>query len=725
MTENNKVSLFFVVAIAGISLNSASYSQVANFEENQSSSHLSLPAFMVANTSNFENAPIGDEISYGVGPTFLATSDNVPYIYKKGDWKKPTKWANGYAKRAKYGDGVTIGIMDTAINCGHKNLKTDSKRTCNSWYYSANNPTFDTEDGLGHGSNAAGVAAGTGGYGVAHRANIEGFAVFDDNGWYLTDAQYLSAVDYLVNTRKAKVLNWSYGVGYQPGSTFKPLTSVDMSAVRIAKNKALVVKSAGNGYNGKGKYYKTIWTGDTNKNVLKSYLNNFIMVGALDATGKKIAAWSDRPGEGCFQGLFEFSCTNKNKYKYYFIVAPGYVNTTAGTGNGSTNTAGTSFSAPIVAGAAALIQSRWPKLKPHQIRDILLKTATDMGKKGVDKVYGYGALNISRALKPVKGKVGGVKVKSKNALVFHRVASVGEFSSDIKVIDAFGRDFDAVGYAYENQAVINTFDILPNGEFSIHLNQGAMSQDELSFEVSGFSFGGLSYFSEVSGNTEYTSFTLDDGLLGGLPQSLLALNVGNQAIIFKDDEFYIFAFTPNKESSSMRETSTIGVTNSWTAADKLTINSTAALMTEKGFHGLSSVEGFGFDNKNQSVFFQIGLIHNSQFGSFDVGLSHHRSTESYSSDNIRWNSLGVSRIQAGFSKAIGDTRIGIKATSDLNVAGTLKSSIKGLQTAGDFYRRQSKIAVNLNKKVNDRSNLDLNLSTERRGTLDISYSFNF
>ena len=462
-------------------------------------------------------------------------TENTPLGYIKGDWKKPIKWNKSKARRAKYGDGVTIGVMDTLINCDHENLKTNSKRTCKTWYYGAANPTFNTEAGWQHGSNAAGVAAGTGGYGIAFRSNIEGFAVFDDNGWYLTNDQYLSAVDYLVNTRKAKVLNWSYGMRYRSGAAYYPLFTSDVSAARIAKNKSLIVKAAGND----PQDYTSVRIGTVKKNVLKTYLNNVIFVGALNPKGTKIASFSTTPGAGCYAGSKETKCTKNNRYKYYFIVAPGYVKTTAGSGDGSTNTQGTSFSAPIVAGAAALIQSRWPRLKPHQVRDILLKTATDMGRKGVDNVYGRGALNISRALQPVRGRVGGVKVQSKNAIVFNRVASIGEFSSDIKVIDAYGRDFDAVGYKYGNQAVINTFDILPNGEFSIHLNHGAMSQDELSFEISGFSVGGLSYFSEVSGNTEYISFELDNGLLGGLPTSLLALNVGNQAAIFKDNDVSI------------------------------------------------------------------------------------------------------------------------------------------------------------------------------------------
>lgn len=646
-------------------------------------------------------------------------TESIPLGYVKGDWKKPIQWNNRKARQANYGDGVTIGIMDTPINCLHKNLKTTGKRTCKSygWWDSGTFTSNDRE----HGSNAAGVAAGTGGYGLASNANIVGVAVFDDNGFYVSRAQYSAAVDFLVNTKNAKVINWSFGAGYTPGSNYHPIDDWDINAARIARNKALIVKAAGND----PVDYDSVRRGPAKKNVLKSYLNNVILVGALNPTGTSIASFSTTPGAGCFLGKNERNCTKNNKYKYYFIVAPGYVNTTAGSGHGSNNTQGTSFSAPIVAGAAALIQSRWPRLKPHQVRDILLKTATDMGRRGVDNVYGRGALNISRALKPVRGRVGGVRINSNNALVFNRVASVGEFSQDIKVRDAFGRDFEAVGYASGNQAVIKTIDILPNGDLSIHINEIAVKQDDMSFGVLGVSVGGLSYFSEISGNNEYTSFELDDRLLGELPSSLLALNVGNQAAIYKGDDFAIFAFTPNKKNNSMVDTSTIGVSKSWLGGGNLTFNSTAAIMTEKGFHGLSSVKGFGFENKNKSVFFQAGVSHNSQFGSFDIGLNHHRSTAGYSSDNIRWSSLGVTQLQAGFSKAVGDTRVGIKAVSGLDVAGKLKSSIKDLRTLDDFYHKQSKIAVNLNTKFNNQSILDLNLSTEKSGTLDISYTFNF
>ena len=61
---------------------------------------------------------------------------------------------------------------------------------------------------------------------------------------------------------------------------------------------------------------------------------------------------------------------------------------------------GNSYAAPLVAGAAALLKQYWPQLGGKAISAILLDTATDLGEKGVDQVYGAGLLNIGRALQP-------------------------------------------------------------------------------------------------------------------------------------------------------------------------------------------------------------------------------------------------------------------------------------------------------------------------------------
>ena len=62
---------------------------------------------------------------------------------------------------------------------------------------------------------------------------------------------------------------------------------------------------------------------------------------------------------------------------------------------------GTSFSAPQIAGAVALLAQAFPTLTGKQIVDILLRSAFDAGASGVDAIYGNGILDIARAFQPI------------------------------------------------------------------------------------------------------------------------------------------------------------------------------------------------------------------------------------------------------------------------------------------------------------------------------------
>ena len=62
--------------------------------------------------------------------------------------------------------------------------------------------------------------------------------------------------------------------------------------------------------------------------------------------------------------------------------------------------AGTSFAAPRVSGAAALIRHKFPGINGAQLKDLLLTTAEDIGDAGVDVKYGHGKLDLSNALSP-------------------------------------------------------------------------------------------------------------------------------------------------------------------------------------------------------------------------------------------------------------------------------------------------------------------------------------
>lgn len=85
------------------------------------------------------------------------------------------------------------------------------------------------------------------------------------------------------------------------------------------------------------------------------------------------------------------------------IVAPGYAVITTNNANSYRGTSGTSFSSPMVAGAAALILSIRPDLTPDQVETILKNTADDIYWIPENQPYlgklGAGRLNLYRALK--------------------------------------------------------------------------------------------------------------------------------------------------------------------------------------------------------------------------------------------------------------------------------------------------------------------------------------
>ncbi len=59
---------------------------------------------------------------------------------------------------------------------------------------------------------------------------------------------------------------------------------------------------------------------------------------------------------------------------------------------------GTSMAAPFVAGVAALVVEEFPDLTPAQVRLRLTDTAKDLGPRGFDPDFGYGAVNPAGAL---------------------------------------------------------------------------------------------------------------------------------------------------------------------------------------------------------------------------------------------------------------------------------------------------------------------------------------
>ena len=93
--------------------------------------------------------------------------------------------------------------------------------------------------------------------------------------------------------------------------------------------------------------------------------------------------------------------------KYWCLAAPGVGIWSASVLkiNAVSSRFGTSFAAPHVSGALALLISRLPQMPKPVIKAILLATATDLGDTGVDDVYGHGLVNVEAAI-TVQSSVG-------------------------------------------------------------------------------------------------------------------------------------------------------------------------------------------------------------------------------------------------------------------------------------------------------------------------------
>ncbi|MDH1264770.1 autotransporter domain-containing protein [Pseudomonas sp. GD03944] len=59
---------------------------------------------------------------------------------------------------------------------------------------------------------------------------------------------------------------------------------------------------------------------------------------------------------------------------------------------------GTSMAAPHATAGLAVLKSRFPYLENAQVRDTLLSTARDIGAPGIDRVYGWGLMDLEKAM---------------------------------------------------------------------------------------------------------------------------------------------------------------------------------------------------------------------------------------------------------------------------------------------------------------------------------------
>lgn len=255
------------------------------------------------------------------------------------------------------GAGVTVAVIDSGSG-PHPDLDAnlDAGRTM---FGLIDSPGMVDVDVQGHGTHVTGIIAavgdnGLGGAGVAPQSRIMPIRVLDGNG--SGDSKDVSKAVRFAVDNGAKVINLSLG-----GPTES--TSLTAAIQYAVDHNVLVVAAAGNG----GIDATPRWPAASDLTVA---------VTAIDRTNSVVSF--DQRGD------------------YIDVSAPGasIVSTAA---NDYQIQNGTSMAAAFVTGAAALLFAAQPTITAAQVRDILQRTATDIGAIGRDSTFGYGVINLVAA----------------------------------------------------------------------------------------------------------------------------------------------------------------------------------------------------------------------------------------------------------------------------------------------------------------------------------------
>lgn len=315
---------------------------------------------------------------------------------------------NTYAAHAQgyTGAGVIIGVVDSGIMRNHPAL---AGRITKELIYvdpSTNNTAID--DVVGHGTWVSEIAAGTpfGRFagGIAPGAQLVSARIISDvvpkddgsgKGNTVTSADPLGAINGDLIANGVKVMNNSWGGLYWSASATATTQSFhDAYNTFINTWGGLVVFAAGNSSQANPSDTAALPT--RAPDLEKGWLT----VVAVDSNNPtKLASYSNACGVAM----------------NYCLAAPGDVIV-----SGKDDTAnsqnywivnGTSLAAPQVSGAAALVWQAYPYFNNDLVRQTLLGTADSLGGTSPNPTFGYGELDVGKAVNgPAKFNWGDVTV---------------------------------------------------------------------------------------------------------------------------------------------------------------------------------------------------------------------------------------------------------------------------------------------------------------------------
>ncbi|WJM88945.1 autotransporter domain-containing protein [Pseudomonas brenneri] len=390
----------------------------------------------------------------------LGTAQAAPYVEtgKLGDvasWRSSefkADWGLGavnadVAYAAGYsGKGVKLGIFDQPVYAQHPEFSSPGKvqvlvtegirqytdpyipvKAGDAFRYDGT-PSLGSNGKLGdHGTHVGGIAAGdrNGGpmHGVAYNAQILSAENGDpgpEDGIILGNdgAVYQAGWDSLV-AHGARIINnsWGIGIGDQFAKGGKdpafPHFSLSDAQAQFDQIKPLLGTAPGGAYTGAINAARsgvlTIFAAgnDYNLNNPDAISGLAYFVPEIVPNWLSVAALQRNPDTSSPNPYVISTFSSRCGYAASFCVsAPGtaiYSSVMVGTTVdnmtlGWNNKNGTSMAAPHVAGAAAVLMERFPYMSGEQISTLLKTTATDLGAAGIDSLYGWGMINLGKAV---------------------------------------------------------------------------------------------------------------------------------------------------------------------------------------------------------------------------------------------------------------------------------------------------------------------------------------
>jgi len=304
------------------------------------------------------------------------------------------------------GAGIRIGVVDSGVNRNHPAL---SPRVVSNLVYigSAGN-NLSVDDVVGHGTAVSQIMAGTpfGAWpgGIAPGAQIVSARIISDKpptddgsgqGNEVHGALGLKSIHQDLINRGVRIMNNSWGGLYWTDlNATAPIA--DEYRPFIFSNNGLVVFATGNegAANPSNTAALPSKPGPNGTMPAADLERGWLAVTAVDPDNIQQL---DRGSDGT---VYPNACGVAMRY---CLAAPGTV-TVTGTNDTTTNPTywrwkGTSFAAPIVSGAAALVWQAFPYFSNDAVRQTILGTATDLGSAGIDPVFGNGLLNTGLAVK--------------------------------------------------------------------------------------------------------------------------------------------------------------------------------------------------------------------------------------------------------------------------------------------------------------------------------------